>query len=72
MRREYIARCFEQSSLTDGPVALLVGDVNPMSLEPYKHLRATELRAQYDAFQASQDESANAKLQSASLRACRS
>ena len=54
MRREYISRLFEQSSLTDGQIALLVGDVNPMSLEPYKHLRATELRAQHDAFQAVQ------------------
>jgi integrase len=56
MRREYISRLFEQSALTDGQIALMVGDVNPMSLEPYKHLRATELRAQYDAFQALQDE----------------
>jgi hypothetical protein len=54
MRREYISRLFEQSPLTDGQIALLVGDVNPKSLEPYKHLRATELRAQHNAFQAVQ------------------
>jgi integrase len=55
MRRELISRLFESSGLTDGQIALIVGDVNVMSLEPYKHLRATELRAQYDAFQQAQD-----------------
>ena len=55
MRRELISRLFESSGLTDGQIALLVGDVNVMSLEPYKHLRATELRAQYDAWQVAQE-----------------
>jgi integrase len=50
MRREGISRFFERSSLTDGQIALLVGDVNPMSLEPYKHLRSEELRPQMEAF----------------------
>jgi len=56
MRREGISRLFESSSLTDGQIALLVGDVNPMSLEPYKHLRAGELRPQVEAFRLAQQE----------------
>jgi integrase len=50
MRREGISRLFERTSLTDGQIALLVGDLNPMSLEPYKNLRAGELRVQMEAF----------------------
>lgn len=59
MRREGISRLFESSSLTDGQIALLVGDVNPMSLEPYKHLRAGELRPQLEAFRQAQIERSN-------------
>lgn len=59
MRREGISRLFERSNLTDGQIALLVGDVNPMSLEPYKHLRAGELRPQLEAFRQAQRERSN-------------
>jgi integrase len=55
LRRNFISQLFETSQLTDGQIALLAGDINPMSLEPYKHLRATALRPQYEAFQALQD-----------------
>jgi integrase len=54
-RAELISRLHEgDSGLTDGQIALLVGDVNVASLAPYKHLRATQLRAQYEAFQVAQ------------------
>ena len=47
-RREMISRLFEDSTLTDGQIALLVADLNVASLEPYKYLRSEKLR---DAFQ---------------------
>ena len=54
MRREYIARLFEQTTLNDGQISLLVGDVNPLSLEPYRHLRAEALRRHFEAFETAQ------------------
>jgi integrase len=54
MRRELISRLFEDTLLGDGQVALLVGDVNPASLEPYRYLRSEKLRRHFEAFEAVQ------------------
>lgn len=43
MRHEFISRMFEQTRLNDSQIALLAGDVNVISLKPYKHLRSAEL-----------------------------
>lgn len=49
VRHEFICRLFENPSLSlsDGQIASLVGDVNTLSLEPYKHLRARALRSEH-------------------------
>jgi len=65
MRREHISRLFENTSLSDSQVALLVGDVNPLSLNPYRHLRAEKIRPQFTAFQDAQTK--ERQLQEASL-----
>lgn len=44
VRHEFISRLFEETELSDGQIATLVGDVHPLSLEPYRHLRAETLR----------------------------
>jgi integrase len=44
MRHEFISRLYEHTELTDGMIAALVGDVNPLSLAPYRHLRVAALR----------------------------
>lgn len=44
MRREFISRLMEHTRLSDTQVAMLVGDVHPLSLRPYAHLRANVLR----------------------------
>lgn len=49
VRHEFISRLFEQTELNDGQIASLVGDVNVLSLEPYKHLRVERLRDKQDA-----------------------
>jgi integrase len=49
VRHEFISRLFEQTELNDGQIASLVGDVNVLSLEPYKHLRVEQLRDKQDA-----------------------
>jgi integrase len=49
VRHEFICRLFEQTDLNDGQIASLVGDVNVLSLEPYKHLRVEKLRDKQDA-----------------------
>jgi integrase len=54
MRRELISRYFEDSPLGDGQIALLVGDVNPASLEPYRFLRSEKLRRHVEVFEAAQ------------------
>ncbi len=48
VRHEFISRLVERSSMSDSQIAALVGDVHPLSLEPYKHLRAGILRPQLD------------------------
>jgi len=49
VRHEFICRLFEnpELNLSDGQIASLVGDVNALSLEPYKHLRAKSLRGEH-------------------------
>jgi integrase len=49
VRHEFISRLFEYTELNDGQIASLVGDVNVLSLEPYKHLRVEHLRGKQDA-----------------------
>lgn len=49
VRHEFISRLFEHTELNDGQIASLVGDVNVLSLEPYKHLRVERLRDKQDA-----------------------
>lgn len=49
IRHEFISRLFENTDLNDGQIAALVGDVNVLSLEPYKHLRVERLRGRQDA-----------------------
>jgi hypothetical protein len=70
MRREFISRLFEfpASTLNDGQIALLVGDVNPASLEPYRYLRSEQLRNVHEAFVQSQT-AARRDEQDASIRA---
>ncbi len=50
VRHEFISRLFENPSLSlsDSQIAALVGDVNVLSLEPYKHLRARSLRGEHE------------------------
>lgn len=49
VRHEFISRLYEHTELNDGQIASLVGDVNVLSLEPYKHLRVEQLRGKQDA-----------------------
>jgi integrase len=49
VRHEFISRLFEETDLNDSQIASLVGDVNVLSLEPYKHLRVERLRERQDA-----------------------
>jgi integrase len=52
LRRELISRILEgPSGLSLSQTALLVGDVNVASLNPYSHLQAAAIRPQYEAFQ---------------------
>lgn len=48
IRHEFISRLFEETDLNDSQIASLVGDVNVLSLEPYKHLRVERLRDRQD------------------------
>lgn len=48
IRHEFISRLFEETDLNDSQIASLVGDVNVLSLEPYKHLRVEQLRERQD------------------------
>lgn len=54
MRHEVISRLFESTDLNDSQIAALVGDVNVLSLAPYKHLRVGKLRGRQDAHIAEQ------------------
>lgn len=47
-RHEFISRLFEYTEMSDGQIASLVGDVNVLSLNPYKHLRVNKLRGRMD------------------------
>jgi integrase len=49
VRHEFISRLFEETDLNDSQIASLVGDLNVLSLEPYKHLRVERLRDRQDA-----------------------
>lgn len=49
VRHEFISRLFEDTDLNDSQIASLVGDLNVLSLEPYKHLRVERLRDRQDA-----------------------
>lgn len=49
VRHEFISRLFESTNLNDSQIAALVGDVNVLSLAPYKHLRVGKLREQHVA-----------------------
>lgn len=49
VRHEFISRLFEETDLNDSQIASLVGDLNVLSLEPYKHLRVERLRGRQDA-----------------------
>lgn len=49
IRHEFICRLFEKTNLSDSQIAVLVGDVNVLSLEPYKHVFVERLRDQHDA-----------------------
>lgn len=51
-RHELISRLFERTELSDSQVAILVGDVHPLSLKPYTHLRANTLRPKFAEFEA--------------------
>ena len=45
VRHEFISRLFESpAGLSDSQIALLVGDVHPLSLTPYKHLQANAFK----------------------------
>jgi integrase len=55
-RHELISRLFERTDLSDSQVAMLVGDVHPLSLKPYTHLRANRLRPKLAEFEAVMDE----------------
>lgn len=44
LRHEFISRLYEYTDFSDGMIAALVGDVNIMSLAPYRHLRVAALR----------------------------
>ena len=50
-RHEYISRIYENPNLnlSDGQIAALVGDVNTLSLERYRHLRVEALRETNEA-----------------------
>jgi integrase len=48
-RHEFISRLFEYTEMSDSQIAALVGDVNVLSLGPYKHLRVGKLRGKMDA-----------------------
>lgn len=50
-RHEFISRLFEKTDLSDSQVATLVGDVHPLSLKPYTHLRANTLRPKFAEFE---------------------
>jgi len=50
-RHELISRLFEKTDLSDSQVAVLVGDVHPLSLKPYTHLRANTLRPKFAEFE---------------------
>lgn len=50
-RREFISRMMERTGLSDSQIAVLVGDVHPLSLKPYTHLRVNLLRPQLDDFE---------------------
>lgn len=50
-RHELISRLFEKTDLSDSQVAALVGDVHPLSLKPYTHLRANRLRPKLAEFE---------------------
>lgn len=49
VRHEFISRLFEETDLNDSQIASLVGDLNVLSLEPYKHLRVERLGGRQDA-----------------------
>jgi integrase len=49
IRHEFISRLFEETDLNDSQIASLVGDLNVLSLEPYKHLRVERLRSRQNA-----------------------
>jgi integrase len=49
IRHEFISRLFEETDMNDSQIASLVGDLNVLSLEPYKHLRVERLRDRQDA-----------------------
>lgn len=49
VRHEFISRLFEDTDLNDSQIASLVGDLNVLSLGPYKHLRVERLRGRQDA-----------------------
>lgn len=49
VRHEFISRLFEETDFNDSQIAALVGDVNVLSLEPYKHLRVEKLRDKSEA-----------------------
>jgi integrase len=49
VRHEFISRLFEDTDMSDSQIASLVGDVNVLSLGPYKHLRVERLRDRQDA-----------------------
>ena len=51
MRHELVSRIFERTTLSDSQVASLVGDVHPLSLRPYTHLRANALRPKLAEFE---------------------
>ncbi len=51
MRHEFISRMFERTEMSDSQVAMLVGDVHPLSLRPYTHLRANILRPKLAEFE---------------------
>ena len=48
VRHEFISRLFEETDLSDSQIATLVGDVNVLSLGPYKHVAAERLRGKQD------------------------
>jgi integrase len=49
-RHEFISNLFEKTTLSETQIALLLGDLNPLSLERYKHLRVSALRQQHDDY----------------------